>query len=166
MVKDQKRRFETSPIWGDGWGWALFDAKDPSTMVTKSYEQECRSCHVPAQQTDWVYVQGYPTLGWSASTEIQEPESDRAPDDLPDGPVVTIDNLRFTPSDIRVRRGQTITWVNRDDFVHTATEDNGAFDTGNMAPGERKTVTFDDAGTFGYYCTPHPFMKATVVVEE
>ena len=66
MVKDSKLRFKSqaksAANWGDGWGWALFDAKDPSKNVSASHEKDCKGCHLPAQATDWVFVEGYPTL--------------------------------------------------------------------------------------------------------
>ena len=62
IIKDTKGRFPNHPNWGDGWGWALFEAKDPSTNVSKNFRTDCIPCHIPAQQTDWVYIQGYPTL--------------------------------------------------------------------------------------------------------
>jgi cytochrome c len=62
MVKDNKGRFKGNPNWGEGWGWALFEAKNRNTNVSKGYVQSCIGCHTPAKQTDWVFVQGYPTL--------------------------------------------------------------------------------------------------------
>lgn len=62
MVKDAAGRHRDSPLWGDGWLWALYDAKDPKTNVAVSYAKDCRSCHVPAAATDRVFVEGYPTL--------------------------------------------------------------------------------------------------------
>ena len=50
------------PHVGDGWGWAYFEGEDPKNSTTESYDAECKACHVPAQNTDWVYVQGYPVL--------------------------------------------------------------------------------------------------------
>jgi len=61
MVKDAQGRFD-GPHWGNGWGWALFQANDPGANVSESFESTCKGCHVPAQQTDWVFVEGYPTL--------------------------------------------------------------------------------------------------------
>ncbi|NVK42908.1 MAG: cytochrome P460 family protein [Oceanospirillaceae bacterium] len=61
MVRDTQGRFD-SPHWGEGWGWALFEAKDPATNVSKSFEETCKGCHVPAQPSNWVFVEGYPTL--------------------------------------------------------------------------------------------------------
>lgn len=62
MVKDLKGRFRNHPNWGDGWGWALYEAKDPSRNVSVEYKTDCLPCHIPAQNTDWVFVEGYPTL--------------------------------------------------------------------------------------------------------
>jgi hypothetical protein len=62
MVKDSAGRHSGHPLWGDGWGWSWFDAADPSKTTSTNYKFECRSCHVPAQASDWVYVDGYPAL--------------------------------------------------------------------------------------------------------
>ena len=62
MIKDRQGRFKGNPLWGDGWGWALFDADDPATTVTEDYKSDCIPCHVPAEKDDWVYVRGYPVL--------------------------------------------------------------------------------------------------------
>ena len=62
MVKDAKGRFASNPLWGDGWGWALFKADAPAKNVAVSYEADCMGCHVPAAKTDRVFIQGYPTL--------------------------------------------------------------------------------------------------------
>jgi len=62
MVKDTKDRFPKNKLWGDGWGWAYFDAKDTKVSPTKDYKGECLECHVPAKQNDWVYLEGYPVL--------------------------------------------------------------------------------------------------------
>jgi hypothetical protein len=62
MIKDDKGRYPGNPLWGDGWGWALYKADAPDTQVATSYKKDCLGCHVPAQSTDWIYVQGYPVL--------------------------------------------------------------------------------------------------------
>jgi cytochrome c len=62
MVKDSNGRFPNNDLWGDGWGWALFEAKDPKKNVATDYKTDCRTCHVPAKKDDWVYVRGYPVL--------------------------------------------------------------------------------------------------------
>jgi hypothetical protein len=62
MIKDQKGRFKDNDHWGEGWGWALFEAKDPTKNVSVDYETSCISCHTPVEENDWVYLYGYPDL--------------------------------------------------------------------------------------------------------
>jgi hypothetical protein len=62
MVKDSAGRYPGSALWGDGWGWSWFDAANPTKTTSTDYRLNCKSCHVPAQATDWIYVEGYPAL--------------------------------------------------------------------------------------------------------
>ena len=62
MVKDTNHTFAGNPNWGRGWGWALYSIDDPKKNISTDYKIDCRGCHVPAKQTDWVYTHGYPTL--------------------------------------------------------------------------------------------------------
>ena len=66
MVKDNNQRFEGDARWGGGWGWALFKSDQPNINVTKNWKGEgfnnCFGCHIPAKNTGWVYLEGYPTL--------------------------------------------------------------------------------------------------------
>jgi hypothetical protein len=62
MIKDEKGRYADNPLWGDGWGWALFKSDAPDKQVATDYKKDCLGCHIPARSTDWVYVQGYPVL--------------------------------------------------------------------------------------------------------
>ena len=62
MVKDSAGRHRGNALWGDGWGWSWFDAANPTKTTSSDYRLNCKSCHVPAQATDWVYVDGYPAL--------------------------------------------------------------------------------------------------------
>ncbi|MEO1251481.1 MAG: cytochrome P460 family protein [Pseudomonadota bacterium] len=59
MIKDAEGRFPDNALWGDGWGWALFNAEDPAEQVATDYKSDCLGCHIPAQQTDWVYTRAY-----------------------------------------------------------------------------------------------------------
>jgi len=63
MIKDDKGRYPGNPLWGDGWGWALFKSDAPNKQVATDYKKDCLGCHIPAKATDWVYVRGYPVLG-------------------------------------------------------------------------------------------------------
>jgi cytochrome c len=62
MIKDSKGRFPKNELWAKGWGWALFEAKDPKKNVATSFDNDCKTCHIPAKQDDWVYIRGYPVL--------------------------------------------------------------------------------------------------------
>lgn len=62
MIKDRMDRFLDNPIWAEEWGWALFLADDRATNTATDFRDDCMACHEPAQQTEWVYKQGYPVL--------------------------------------------------------------------------------------------------------
>jgi len=62
MVKDREGRFPGSPLWREGWGWALFLADDPERNVATDFAIDCQGCHLPARDRDWVYAEGYPRL--------------------------------------------------------------------------------------------------------
>jgi hypothetical protein len=62
MIKDAKGRYPGNPLWGDGWGWALFKSDAPDKQVATDYRKDCLPCHRPARDTDWVYVKSYPVL--------------------------------------------------------------------------------------------------------
>ena len=81
--------------------------------------------------------------------------------------------IAYTPSTLTVSVGTTVLWRNDDSVVHTVTSGrsdgtagtaDGLFESGNLAPGTTWSHTFDEAGTFPYYCTPHPWMIGTVEV--
>ena len=75
-----------------------------------------------------------------------------------------IDGTAYSPSEVTVARGTTITWINDDPFPHTVTA-KGAFDSGAMQAGKRWSYVAKQAGRFDYICTLHPNMKATLVVK-
>jgi plastocyanin len=79
--------------------------------------------------------------------------------------VVRIANLSFGPSEVRVRAGTKVRWVNADQLQHTVTADNGAFDSGLIDGGRSFERVFDRPGSYSYHCTPHPFMHGRVIVE-
>ncbi len=75
----------------------------------------------------------------------------------------------YIPTMITVDTGGDVTWVNEDSAFHSVTSGSydaptELFDSGYMDPYESYTVTFDQAGTFDYFCTLHPWMKGQVVV--
>jgi len=62
VVKGAEGSYPGNALWGDGWGWAWFDASDPHKTTSTDYRVDCKGCHVPAQSTDWIYVDGYSPL--------------------------------------------------------------------------------------------------------
>jgi plastocyanin len=81
------------------------------------------------------------------------------------GSDVYLVNLAFSPATLTVKVGTTITWTNNDSMTHTVTSDNGVFDSGNLAPGQTFSYTFNNAGTFTYHCVIHTYMKGTIIVQ-
>jgi plastocyanin len=77
----------------------------------------------------------------------------------------TAGSAGYTPNPVTITAGSTVTWTNNDTIAHTSTSDTGVFDSGNIAPGERYSFTFNTRGTFPYHCTLHPGMVASVVVQ-
>lgn len=73
-------------------------------------------------------------------------------------------SFAFTPAQIEVAAGTTVEWKNEDAMAHTVTAADGSFDSGPVEPGATWRRKFDTPGTYPFACTPHPFMKGTVVV--
>ena len=62
LIKDAKGRYPNNPLWGDGWGWALFKSDAPDKQVATDYKKDCLGCYMPAKADDWIYIKGYPAL--------------------------------------------------------------------------------------------------------
>ncbi len=77
---------------------------------------------------------------------------------------VTISDFQFAPASVTIDVGDTVTWTNDGPTPHSATADDGSFDTGIFEAGQSRSETFDQAGTFAYFCTPHPNMRGTITV--
>lgn len=76
---------------------------------------------------------------------------------------VIIEGMRFTPATLTVRRGDRITWINKDPFPHTVTAA-GKFDSHQIAPDRSWTYVARKAGEYDYVCTLHVGMKGRVLV--
>ena len=75
----------------------------------------------------------------------------------------------YIPSQITIKPGESVTWLNEDVAFHSVTSGkygnrNGMFDSGHLDPNESFTVKFDESGTIDYHCTLHPWMEGKVVV--
>lgn len=79
---------------------------------------------------------------------------------------VKIVEFVYGPDPVTVQTGGKVIWQNEDTAPHTATADDGSFDTGTIEKGKIKSETFKQAGTFTYFCAIHPTMHGTVEVVE
>lgn len=104
------------------------------------------------------------------TTETEQSSPDQEPEAAEQTNAVSIRNSSYSPSAITVKKGTTVTWTNNDPIEHDIVPDSpsDAFkgSDGLLANGESYSFTFDTVGTYTYHCTPHPFMKGTVVVTE
>ena len=73
-------------------------------------------------------------------------------------------NRAFSPAELEIAVGTTVTWRNTDSTSHTSTSDATGWNSAIIAPGGQFSFSFQAAGTFPYHCTIHPGMVGTVVV--
>lgn len=120
--------------------------------------------------------------GSSASTTDSSMDADQ--DAAADRTAITIQHIAFDPPILKVSSGTTVTWTNRDsDVTHTITSGkpgdkgipgvnegrpdkrDGVFDGSVETDGSTFDFTFDETGTYPYFCKVHPVMTGTIVVE-
>lgn len=81
---------------------------------------------------------------------------------------INIRNMMFTPSQITIAKGGTVTWTNNDTTTHTVVDDlanAGGPNSGDIAPGQSYSFTFTKTGSLQYHCSIHPSMRGTIVVK-
>lgn len=82
------------------------------------------------------------------------------------GKSVAINNMQFQPATIKVKAGESVTWVNNSNMPHTVTGANGsAMASATMGNGGAFEHTFTEPGTYTYTCALHPSMTGAVIVE-
>jgi plastocyanin len=84
---------------------------------------------------------------------------------VPGSTLIVIRQFSFGPTEVRVRAGDRITWINCEEEAHTSTAEGGEWASPLLATGDGFTQTFPTAGEFPYFCEPHPFMTGRVIVE-
>ena len=77
----------------------------------------------------------------------------------------TIDNFTFEPGKLTIKAGTTVTWTNRDDIPHTVASKDKLFKSKVMDTDESYSFTFATPGEYTYFCSLHPHMTGTIVVE-
>lgn len=83
----------------------------------------------------------------------------------PSHKTVIIKAMQFQPHTLTLRAGDVVEWKNEDIYIHTATADDGTFNSGPIAPGKSWSTTITKVGTIAYHCTPHPDMTAELIVQ-
>ena len=78
---------------------------------------------------------------------------------------VKIDNFAFAPEGLTVKAGTTVTWINDDDIPHTVVATGKTFRSKALDTEDKYSFTFTTPGSYEYFCSLHPYMKATVTVE-
>jgi amicyanin len=111
-------------------------------------------------------LSGSANIGVEGSGNAQEPATP-----IPDNSTVVkivanAGSNSFSPNPVKVKVGETVTWINDDSGRHTVTSKDGVFNSGMMGKGQSFSFTFDKAGEYSYHCEPHPSMAGTVVVTE
>ncbi len=105
--------------------------------------------------------------GGGPTTEVETLESEPTPGgEAARSEKVEIVEFAFGPDPVVVAAGGKVTWQNEDAAPHTATADDGSFDTGTLEKGKIKSATFKEAGSYPYFCEIHPTMHGTVEVVE
>ena len=89
----------------------------------------------------------------------------KGPEPAPRRHVVEISGMKFSPSLLEARRGDTVVWINRDLVPHTATAVKGAaWDTGTILGSDSTSVVLKQDGELEYLCRLHPVMTAKIIV--
>jgi plastocyanin len=78
---------------------------------------------------------------------------------------VQIDQFAFAPQRVTVKVGTTVTWINHDDIPHTVTSSSKSFKSNALDTKDKFAFTFTTPGTYEYFCSLHPHMTGTIVVE-
>jgi plastocyanin len=108
-------------------------------------------------------LSGVLAVALSALPAVATAQGDAVPAGIAEGSATDINSWNFAA---QVPVGGTITWTNMGSQAHTVTAGDGSFDSGLVNPGDSATIEFDTPGIYAYQCSPHPWMKGTVVVSD
>ncbi len=78
---------------------------------------------------------------------------------------VQIDTFTFAPQRVAVKAGATVTWINDDDIPHTVASSSKLFKSKPLDTKDQFSFTFTTPGVYEYFCSLHPHMTGTIVVE-
>ncbi len=128
-------------------------------ILVSSADKSDSSTPTPSSST---HQSDQPAAASSEGTSTQ-------PTSTAEATAVSIENFAFSPKTIQVKVGTTVTWTNKDSDRHDITPDNETDEfkaSKLLSKGQSYSVTFKTPGTYSYFCSPHPYMKAAVEVVE
>lgn len=87
-----------------------------------------------------------------------------------DATIVRISRNKYQTPELKIKAGTTVVWINDEVMPHNVAFRAGMVDekgvaTAMLTKGQAVSITFNEPGTYDYFCTPHPFMRAKVIVE-
>jgi plastocyanin len=91
-------------------------------------------------------------LPWAAAARAEEA-------------TVRIDNFTFNPPALKIKPGTVVTWINEDDIPHTVVATRGTFKSKPLDTDDKYSFIFTTPGSYEYFCSLHPHMTATIIVE-
>jgi plastocyanin len=112
-----------------------------------------------------MWITGLLTTAMAATLLMAASPGSSANAPQPTSAEVKVDNFSFGPATLTVAVGTTVTWTNRDDIPHTVVSTNKVFKSKVLDTDEKFSFTFDKAGTYPYFCSIHPKMTGSVVVQ-
>lgn len=77
---------------------------------------------------------------------------------------ISIAGYTYSPSQVIINKGDTVVWTNQDSVRHDVNGD--GIEGPLLSKGQTYSMTFNQAGTYNYICTPHPYMKGSIIVVE
>ncbi len=108
------------------------------------------------------------TLPVEADFVVEMPDGAWEPQDMnhPSEFAETEDPIDYSINVLTIPVGSTVVWTNQDTMAHTVTAVDGSFDSGTLTPNGSWSYTFNAPGEYEYFCEPHPWMRAKVIVTE
>lgn len=155
---------------GSGFDTGIMQPGQTATVTLDMPGTFAYACRIHPQMVGTVEVTGdTPTAQGSpqatpradASTPEAIPAAGTA---SPDSVLVSILDFSFDPVTLEIPAGTTVTWLNDGEAPHTATAEDGSFDTGQLDPGQDASRSFDQPGSYDYACVFHPQMVGAIVV--
>jgi plastocyanin len=121
--------------------------------------------HVFRLSRIWIVLSLMLLFALSSCGETAAPGSTPAAASTPSPVEVQILDFKFDPATVTVPVGTTVVWVNQGPTEHSATSKQGLWDSHLLQKGASYQYTFTKPGTYPYWCTIHPEMLGTIIVQ-